>query len=71
MDEETVTYCVQILDSLMEDENVWPFLKPVDPVADHCPSYFDVIKNPMDLGTIQVWFASIGRQVDEIERPSV
>lgn len=41
MDEETVTRCIQILDLLMEDENAWPFLKPVDPVADHCPSYFD------------------------------
>ena len=67
MDEETVTRCIQILDLLMEDENAWPFLKPVDPVADHCPSYFDVIKNPMDFGTIQVDLAKIGRLVDEIE----
>ena len=54
MDKEIVTQCIQIVDSLMEDENAWPFLKPVDPVADRCPSYFDVIKNPMDLGTVLV-----------------
>ena len=27
------------------------FLEPIDPELDGCPTYFDVIKNPMDLGT--------------------
>ncbi|KAH0788785.1 Bromodomain containing protein [Histomonas meleagridis] len=27
------------------------FLQPVDPIRDECSDYFDVIKNPMDLGT--------------------
>lgn len=31
----------------------FPFLQPVDPVALNCPSYFNIIKEPMDLGTIQ------------------
>lgn len=30
-----------------------PFYAPVDPVALNIPSYFDVIKQPMDLSTIQ------------------
>lgn len=30
----------------------WYFLQPVDPVALGIPDYFDVIKKPMDLGTI-------------------
>ena len=30
-----------------------PFLRPVDPVALNIPDYFDIIKQPMDLGTIQ------------------
>jgi CREB-binding protein len=30
-----------------------PFMQPVDPVALHIPDYFDIIKNPMDFGTIQ------------------
>ncbi|KAJ1914217.1 hypothetical protein IWQ60_008893 [Tieghemiomyces parasiticus] len=28
------------------------FLQPVDPVRDGCPTYYDVIRSPMDLGTI-------------------
>ena len=28
------------------------FLSPVDPVALGIPTYFDIIKDPMDLGTI-------------------
>jgi bromodomain-containing factor 1 len=30
----------------------YPFLVPVDPVALNIPDYFKIIKNPMDLGTI-------------------
>lgn len=30
----------------------FPFLQPVDPIALNLPNYFDVVKNPMDLGTI-------------------
>jgi len=29
------------------------FARPVDPANDGCPDYFNVIKYPMDLGTIQ------------------
>lgn len=31
----------------------YPFLEPVDPVALNCPTYFDYVKEPMDLSTIQ------------------
>ena len=31
---------------------IWPFLVPVDPIQLNLPDYLDVIKNPMDLGTI-------------------
>lgn len=35
-------------------ENIaWPFLVPVDPIEQGVPTYFDVIKEPMDLSTIQ------------------
>jgi bromodomain-containing factor 1 len=32
---------------------VWPFLAPVDPIALGIPTYFDIIKEPMDLSTIR------------------
>ena len=31
----------------------WPFCKPVDAVKLKVPKYYDVIKEPMDLGTIE------------------
>ncbi|KAJ2401621.1 hypothetical protein GGI23_001270, partial [Coemansia sp. RSA 2559] len=42
-----------VLNKLKRDPNAWPFLKPVDPVALGIPTYFDIVKNPMDLSTIQ------------------
>lgn len=29
------------------------FLRPVDPIQDGCPTYYDEIKEPMDFGTMQ------------------
>lgn len=31
------------------------FRFPVDPEVDKCPTYYDVIKNPMDLSTLKVF----------------
>lgn len=42
-----------LLKKLTSHENAWIFAKPVDPVELNLPDYFDVIKKPMDLGTIQ------------------
>ncbi len=39
---------------LMSHEYGWVFSSPVDPIQLNIPDYFDVIKNPMDLGTIKV-----------------
>ncbi len=40
------------LKNLMDSQYGWIFNKPVDPVYLRLPDYFDVIKNPMDLGSI-------------------
>lgn len=40
-----------IKDLLRMDESFF-FRRPVDPIADGCPSYYDEIKEPMDLGTM-------------------
>ncbi|PIA16200.1 Bromodomain-domain-containing protein [Coemansia reversa NRRL 1564] len=42
-----------VVNSLKKHDSAWPFLKPVDPVALGVPTYFDIVKNPMDLSTIQ------------------
>mmetsp|Transcript_17915 Transcript_17915/g.20693 ORF Transcript_17915/g.20693 Transcript_17915/m.20693 type:complete len:1767 (+) Transcript_17915:908-6208(+) len=42
-----------ILKTLKEQTYYWIFAKPVDPVQFNIPDYFDVIKHPMDLGTVQ------------------
>lgn len=46
------TSCKSIITSLMRNRNSYPFLEPVDPIKLGIPSYFDIIKHPMDLGTI-------------------
>ncbi|KAJ1828056.1 hypothetical protein LPJ56_001320, partial [Coemansia sp. RSA 2599] len=42
-----------MLSKIKKDDNSWPFLKPVDPVAFGVPTYFDIVKNPMDISTLQ------------------
>lgn len=49
----SVKKCHSILKSMMASSKATPFLAPVDPVALGIPDYFQVIKEPMDLGTIK------------------
>ncbi|KAI6012544.1 hypothetical protein F5J12DRAFT_818579 [Pisolithus orientalis] len=44
--------CRNALKKLRLHKNAAIFLQPVDPVRDHAPNYYEVIKNPMDLSTI-------------------
>eukprot|EP00210_Caulerpa_lentillifera_P008422 g8034.t1 len=44
--------CGSILNHLKKHRYAWPFLQPVDAVALNIPDYHDVIKRPIDLGTI-------------------
>ncbi|KAI8323666.1 Bromodomain-containing protein [Martensiomyces pterosporus] len=52
-EKEAHTRARAILNKIKNDQNSWPFLQPVDPVALGVPTYFDIVKNPMDLSTIQ------------------
>ncbi|KAJ3093128.1 hypothetical protein HK102_007967 [Quaeritorhiza haematococci] len=45
--------CMRVLKRLQGTKSALPFLNPVDPIALNIPNYFDVIKHPMDLSTIQ------------------
>lgn len=48
-------FCAQIVRDLTNRKNesiAYPFLQPVDPVAQGVPNYFEIVKEPMDLSTI-------------------
>jgi hypothetical protein len=44
--------CVNVLDWLRRQNKALPFSEPVDPVALNIPSYFQIVKKPMDISTI-------------------
>ncbi|CAM9200709.1 unnamed protein product [Chrysoparadoxa australica] len=46
-------YTMPLLKKLMEHQFGWVFNNPVDPAALGLLDYFQVIKNPMDLGTVK------------------
>eukprot|EP00871_Galdieria_phlegrea_P004236 jgi/Galph1/4813/GphlegSOOS_G3447.1 len=43
----------QVLTQVKQHPSAWPFLEPVDPEQTGALDYYDVIKNPIDLKTIQ------------------
>ncbi|KAG6421297.1 hypothetical protein SASPL_117847 [Salvia splendens] len=45
--------CETLLSRLMVQPHAWIFNNPVDVVAHKVPDYYDVIKHPMDLGTVK------------------
>lgn len=45
--------CQKIVQILKSNPQIGPFLYPVDPVALNIPNYLEVIKNPMDILTIE------------------
>lgn len=60
------TRCSPVLKKLMDAEYGWIFKQPVDPVELNLPDYFDVVKKPMDLGTVKKKLDnSVYRDVDE------
>ncbi len=47
------TKCLDVMKVLQSHQHGWVFNSPVDPVELGLPDYFEVIKRPMDLGTIR------------------
>ncbi|CEM00620.1 unnamed protein product [Vitrella brassicaformis CCMP3155] len=43
--------CLAVLDKLIKHEKSWPYVKPVK--AADAPGYYDIIKEPTDVGTMQ------------------
>ena len=52
MSSSDLTACRNCIQKLMSNKHGEPFLRPVDPVRDEAPDYFDVIKEPMDLHSV-------------------
>lgn len=50
--------CKKLNSCLMSQNDSWVFNESVDPVKLKLPDYFDIIKHPMDLGTIQTKLSS-------------
>ncbi|KNA25272.1 hypothetical protein SOVF_008060 [Spinacia oleracea] len=53
MDRAAIVHCQNILAKLMNHKLSNIFLAPVNPAAWNIDDYFDIIKKPMDLGTIK------------------
>ena len=53
MNTSKIRLCGNILRKLMDHKGGWLFNQPVDPVLFKIPDYFDVIRHPMDLGTVK------------------
>jgi hypothetical protein len=54
---EQLKFCLSIIKDLFHKKNlsfVWPFAKPVDVENLNLPDYYQIIKKPMDLGTVKV-----------------
>lgn len=45
--------CQSIMNKICSRSISQVFYYPIDPIQDNCPNYFDIVKNPMDLGTIR------------------
>lgn len=46
-------HLTRVLQEVMDHQCAWPFLQPVDPKETGAIDYYEVIKNPIDLGTIK------------------
>lgn len=58
-------YCSGVLKELLSKKHAayaWPFYKPVDAATLGLHDYHDIIKQPMDLGTIKVLNTAVGAQ---------
>uniref|UniRef100_A0A0A9WFJ3 Transcription factor GTE11 n=1 Tax=Lygus hesperus TaxID=30085 RepID=A0A0A9WFJ3_LYGHE len=51
--DDTMKKCYNLLQTLMGLRGCHIFHQPVDIVRDMVPNYYNIIKNPMDLGTVK------------------
>ncbi|KAL7722906.1 Bromodomain-containing factor [Entamoeba marina] len=58
MTTEETKKCKEVLKYLLQQPEAVAFKEPVDPVLYNIPTYFTIIKHPMDLGTINTKLAN-------------
>lgn len=51
--EEDLPFCSYIITQLLKHKNAYLFNYPISPERDGVPNYFQVVKHPMDLSTVQ------------------
>ena len=51
--EDDLPFCSYVLQMLMKHKSAYLFNYPINPERDGVPNYFQVIKHPMDLSTVQ------------------
>ncbi|ETV78498.1 hypothetical protein H257_08016, partial [Aphanomyces astaci] len=52
---------------LMAHALAWPFLEPVDPIKLNIPTYFQIIEQPMDFGTMQAKLQGSSSAANDVE----
>uniref|UniRef100_A0A3Q3K2V2 Bromo domain-containing protein n=1 Tax=Monopterus albus TaxID=43700 RepID=A0A3Q3K2V2_MONAL len=55
--QEQLRFCARLVREMLSKKHAayaWPFYKPVDVKALGLHDYYDIIKHPMDLGTMKV-----------------
>lgn len=53
MSPERRQFCLRLVSKLKAHKSSWPFRQPVDPINQGVPNYLQVVKEPMDLRTIE------------------
>lgn len=58
--QEVKNLCLPIVEALLKHPSGHIFASAVDPVLFNLPDYFDIVKNPMDLGSIKKRLEKVG-----------
>ncbi|RKP38764.1 Bromodomain-containing protein, partial [Dimargaris cristalligena] len=72
MSKEQTKYCQAIVRSMKRHRDAGPFLEPVDPVKLNIPDYTSIVKNPMDISTVEKkltsgQYADVSRFISDVE----
>ncbi|KAG8878194.1 hypothetical protein FRB98_006326 [Tulasnella sp. 332] len=60
---------ISIIRSLKKSKDIIPFMSPVDPIALNIPHYPNVVKHPMDFGTIERKLAATKKGANDAGSP--